>query len=346
LFAASVKAGSNRHSIWKGKDDAHDVFYSSNLKATLTPTINKEGEFEWHMPEAELQNVGFAKHFNPIALNRGEEHVFKMGWNSWGRYTEDCPHKKVDNDYHFQYQCRDAKKGKLNKGCDQQVACHNDDGDFKIFIGDSHGRKISADNFGRLSDPKVTGPWKGIEWHIFPHAPVKKAHDGKEDSPTHVYTPGSSRSDFQIFSEFTNYRNIVPETCTQYYDGSFHIPQNKDVDFDITFEKVTSDTIYAKFQLGDVVKEFRKKYDNVNEMPIKIDTFAIAYPNERHFRYLKIWDEWGSGEGNDRETSWDHILKVSADEEPYLGPNPDEQEETNKMLAKEQKSQDKQKSEK
>lgn len=225
LSAATVAARDKRHSIFDGSTK----FVSSNLAATLTPKQDK-GSYEWTIPETHLENVGFAKHFEAVKLDDDDTHVFKMGWNSWGRVTPNCKNKKVGGDYMFEYECRDKKTKSLNKDCGGQVSCTRDTGDFRIFLGDSNGHQVK-ENFGRLSDPKNTGLWRGVEWRIFPHG--EKKFDRKKDAnpkdkeramPSHVMTKGSTNSAFEIFSTKTGYRNLVGETCDQYFDGSFGVP--------------------------------------------------------------------------------------------------------------------------
>ena len=48
-----------------------------------------------------MNNIGWLTYFPHVDLNLYEKHVFKMGWNSYGMVTEDCPHDPQT----YKYEC-------------------------------------------------------------------------------------------------------------------------------------------------------------------------------------------------------------------------------------------------
>lgn len=125
--------------------------------------------------------------------------------------------------------------------------------------------------------------------------------------PTTLYTKSGSTDDFAFFSTKSVYRNYVQSTCSDYFEGNFGAPQNKDVDFSFEVEKKSSDTLYVSLKMNGIKREYTKKFWNKDMMPKKIDTFALTEPNQRGYRYLKIWDK-EKGKGNDGNVSWKSII--------------------------------------
>lgn len=115
-----------------------------------------------------------------------------------------------------------------------QVGCTRDTGDFRLVIADSNGHKYKK-NAGSLEIPSNTGAWKGVEWRFFPHASTKfkRSKAAKYAMPTTIYTKSGSTDDFTFFSTKSVYRNYVHSTCSEYFEGNYGAPQNKDLEFTI-----------------------------------------------------------------------------------------------------------------
>ena len=74
---------------------------------------------------------------------------------------------------------------------------------------------------------------------------------------------------------------MAKETCNYHFSKSIKAPQNLDVDFILTVEKLSDSQIYYSFTLNGVQHELIKNYVAREEMPYSIDTFAITIPNHR-----------------------------------------------------------------
>jgi len=177
-------------------------WYSSDEAWTTKPKVDDKS-FEWNIPNTHFENNGFVKHFKAQKLEKGTTVKFKMGWNSYGSYTPDCPHKKVGGAEKVRYDC--YKSDKIVEGCRWQVSCVRDTGDFRIVIADSNGQKLTKNGFGSLEKASNTGKWQGIEWRFIPHGPKKFSRPSKKDSqnlamPSHVMTKFSPDSSVPFFN--------------------------------------------------------------------------------------------------------------------------------------------------
>ena len=303
LLPLSCSALTKEHSIFGHK------WFSGDLDFTGIPLKRDGYEFEWLVPYTHFENVGFVTHFEPVTLEIGTRHVWKMGWNSYGMVTRKCPVKKFDGNVPVEYDCYDASN-RLKGDCSVQVGCTRDTGDFRVVLADSRGQKQFSDGFGTLSNNRISGKWRGVEWRFNPHADrnferPSKLPERQVPMPIHpMFKNGPG--DFEFFSTNFGHREVIPDTCTEYFKGNFGAPQNQDVSFSLEMEKLDSKRLLVAIEIDGVRKQYIKNFWSDWMMPERIDTFAFSEPNQRGYRYLKIWDPL---KAKGHKEDWTNILK-------------------------------------
>ena len=296
-FASTVE-----HSIFGHK------WFSSDVQFTGEPLKRDGYEFEWKVPYTHFENNGFVTHFDPVTLERGVRHKWVMGWNSYGMTTRSCPVKRYDGRIPLEYDCYDSQS-KLKGDCRVQVGCTRDTGDFRVVLADSRGQKQTRDNFGNLANNMITGKWQGVEWRFNPHADKNferpsSRPESQVPMPIHPMFKNGPES-FEFFSTNFGHREVIPDTCTEYFKGHFGAPQNQDVTFSLEVEKLDDRKLLVAIEMNGIRKQYVEHFWTDRMMPARIDTFAITEPNQRGYRYLKIWDpKRASGHKED----WDKVL--------------------------------------
>ena len=114
-----------------------------------------------------LENRGLVTHLNhAVELEIGVTHVFEMIWVSGGQPVKGCD-SKYWNESKYKHQCYDPNtKYHIVDGCNYEVHCLKDTGDFRIVLADSRGHRISHDVFEeRFGDlEQASTEWDGFQW--------------------------------------------------------------------------------------------------------------------------------------------------------------------------------------
>lgn len=132
-----------------------------------------------------------------------------------------------------------------------------------------------------MDEDKNTGKWQGVHWRFHPHAP-KKFTKQKWRFPSVVYFKRDAKK--EIYST-----NNLKERF--FFDGQLGMEVKKDEWIEFGIKKEGDKKITVTLTTSTGVKQKKTyEYPSTSLMPKKIDTFAIAEPNLRGYRYLKMWD--------------------------------------------------------
>ena len=157
ILAKTTVEAAEDHSIFGGD------WYSANKEKTGKDYKYTQSSFEWNIPKGHLENVGFATHFKPVKVKKGETISFTLGWKSDEYKVSGCEKTKGKpkfgaNEY---YKCfsNDEVVEPDRRVCKREVACPHNTGDFRMVLADSNDAKIKKSNFGSLDLDEITGPW-------------------------------------------------------------------------------------------------------------------------------------------------------------------------------------------
>lgn len=232
-------------------------------------------------------NIIGAQYDGVSLKSKGDTVQLKFAWKSDGP-TFDSKYWDTEE---YQYEC--AKQDVQMKEAASRPQCLAGTGDFRVFVGDSRGKKLSH-NFSISSISK----FHGYNFRIFPHA-SSKAHyyrpakgsprPGSTVVPTSINIQNSHKENGP-FSDSRLYPHSSHEKATAL--GGFDLPMGAESYLLVYLERKAESEVYMYVEMNDADRRVSYTHKLASQdqgyLPELVDTVMINYPNERGYTSLQL----------------------------------------------------------